>query len=81
LRIQHGGTEVRLREKESALGGRAKITELDRIRPLLAGLNRVGCRGGHCQWWVTHDHLAPEGDCALVVLAGAMAANTGERGG
>jgi hypothetical protein len=38
------------------------------VCPLLAGLNRMGCRGPHCQWWVPYDD-AESGDCAMVFLA------------
>jgi hypothetical protein len=38
------------------------------ICPLLAGLNRMGCRGPHCQWWIPYDD-AEAGDCAMVFLA------------
>ncbi len=73
MRIDHQGTEVRLREKVAPAHSKIVVTEGDRICPLLAGLNRMGCRGDHCQWWMAHKRLAPDGDCALVVLAGAMA--------
>ncbi len=39
------------------------------ICPLLAGLNRMGCRGPHCQWWIPCDQDVEQGDCAIVYVA------------
>ena len=45
------------------------IRPRQQICPLLAGLNRMGCRGPHCQWWVPAEEDVEQGDCAMVVLA------------
>jgi len=46
----------------------SRLRPRSQICPLLAGLNRMGCRGPHCQWWVPYED-AETGDCAMVLVA------------
>ena len=74
MRIKHGERDVKVDPgglKERPKGQAEPKTE---ICPMLVGLNRMGCRWEHCQWWVVDEELAPEGICAIVALArGALA--------
>lgn len=54
-----------------------RIQELEEVCPLLADLNRMGCRGSECRWWVQDEEAAPQGECALALLALAAAKTSG----
>ena len=54
--------------KRRTTDNKYEIETRDQICPLLAGLNRMGCRGLHCQWWVPSEDQKT-GDCAMVYLA------------
>jgi hypothetical protein len=56
-----------------------RVQELEEICPLLADLNRMGCRAGECRWWVQDEEAAPEGECALALLALSAAKTSGVR--
>ena len=54
-----------------------RVQELEQMCPLLADLNRMGCRGSECRWWVQDEEAAPEGECALALLALSAAKASG----
>lgn len=54
-----------------------RVQELEEICPLLTDLNRMGCRGDECRWWVQDEEAAPQGECALVLLALSAAKTSG----
>lgn len=56
-----------------------RVQELEQMCPLLADLNRMGCRGSECRWWVQDEEAAPEGECALALLALSAAKTSGVR--
>ncbi len=56
-----------------------RVQELEEICPLLADLNRMGCRGSECRWWVQDEEAAPLGECALALLALSAAKTSGVR--
>lgn len=56
-----------------------RVQELEEICPLLADLNRMGCRGNECRWWVQDEEAVPHGECALALLALSAAKTSGVR--
>ena len=71
-------------ENGGELKGAAKlasniIKQLEDICPLLAGLNRMGCRGDKCRWWIADEEVAEHGECALALLALAAAKASGAK--
>jgi hypothetical protein len=54
-----------------------RVQELEEICPLIVSLNRIGCRGDECRWWIEDAEAAPQGECALVLLALSAAKTSG----